>query len=165
MLPGSLYGAFGNKHEVFLRALRDYIDDTHAAATELSSRQSPLGAVRTLLESVLESAVTDPGRGCMLGNSAIELLPNDESVRELVRSGLQALEHGIEQALLRAQVVGEIRDDIDCAAQARLLVVLVQGLHVTARAELDPHSLDKVIDTMLNSIAPHQKGAPRAMTS
>jgi TetR/AcrR family transcriptional repressor of nem operon len=88
----------------------------------------------------------------MLGNTATELLPKDEAARGIVQSGLQALEQGIEQALREAQRIGEIRDDIDCGAQARLLVVLVQGLHVTARAEPDPHRLDEVIDTMLDSI-------------
>lgn len=152
VLPGSLYGALGNKHDLYLRALREYVGDTRAAATALASQRSPLGAVRTLLEGVLDSAVTDPGRGCMLGNTATELLPKDEAARGIVQSGLQALEEGIEQALREAQRIGEIRDDIDCGAQARLLVVLVQGLHVTARAEPDPHRLDEVIDTMLDSI-------------
>lgn len=158
VLPGSLYGALGNKHDLYLRALRDYVDDTRAAATALASQQSPLSAVRTLLDSVLDSAVTNPGRGCMLGNTATELLPNDEPARKIVQSGLHALEEGIEQALRKAQRAGEIRDDIDCAAQARLLVVLVQGLHVTARVESDPHRLGEVIDTMLDSITPSAEG-------
>lgn len=154
VLPGSLHATLGNKHELFLRALRDYVNETRAAAAALSSQRSTLRALRALLEAVLESAIANPGRGCMLGNSATELLPNDESTRQIVQSGLQALEQGIEQALSQAQRVGEIRDDVDCAAQARLLVVLIQGLHVTARAEPDPHRLDVVINTVLDQITP-----------
>ncbi|NEW42120.1 TetR/AcrR family transcriptional regulator [Nocardia cyriacigeorgica] len=152
VLPGSLHSALGSKHDLFLRALRDYVDDSRAAA-ELIAGGSPLHAVRALLEAVLDAAAVTPGRGCMLGNSAIELLPNDEQARELVHSGLQALEQGIETALRRAQRSGEVRADIDCATQARLLVALMTGLHVTARAELDPHRLDDVIDAALAAIA------------
>ncbi len=93
----------------------------------------------------------------MLGNTATDLLPDDESARKIVQAGLQALETGIEQALREARHAGEIRDDIDCAAHARLLVVLVQGLHVTARVEPDPR-LDEVIDAMLDSITPSTEG-------
>ncbi|MBB3666225.1 TetR/AcrR family transcriptional repressor of nem operon [Prauserella sediminis] len=152
VLPGSLYAALGNKHDLYLRALHDYVEDTRAAAAALASQRSPLAAVRTLLGNVLDAAVTDPGRGCMLGNTAAELLPNDESARKIVRSGLHVLETGIEQALREAQRAGEIRDDIDCAARADLLVVLLQGLHITARAESEPHRLHQVIDTMLDSM-------------
>ena len=93
-----------------------------------------------------------PGRGCMLGNTAMELLPRDEEAREIVHSGLQAFEQGVEGGLRAAQQAGEIREDVDCHSQARLLVVLVQGLHVTARAELAPEKLQDVIDLALEAI-------------
>ncbi|ASR34482.1 hypothetical protein BAY61_05185 [Prauserella marina] len=154
VLPGSLHATFGSKHDLYLRALRDYVNDASEAAAEISGAASPLSALRALLGEVLESASATPGRGCMLGNSALELAPQDEPVRELVESGLHALERGIEEALLRARDTGEISADVDCAAQARLLVVLLQGLHVTARAEADPQRLTTVIDTALSSITP-----------
>ncbi|MCT2008290.1 TetR family transcriptional regulator C-terminal domain-containing protein [Micrococcus lylae] len=108
--------------------------------------------MRTLLESVLEAAHEAPGRGCMLGNTAIELLPQDEEARVIVNSGLRSFVHGVESGLRAAQEAGEVRKDIDCHSQARLLAVLVQGLHVTARAELEPGTLHDVIDAALGEI-------------
>jgi TetR/AcrR family transcriptional regulator, transcriptional repressor for nem operon len=35
VLPGSLYGAFGDKHALFLRALGQYADGTREAAASL----------------------------------------------------------------------------------------------------------------------------------
>lgn len=153
VLPGSLYSALGNKHGLYLRALSDYVNDTRAAAEGVASHHSPIKAVRALLDGILDSAVDHPGRGCMLGNAAVELLPTDESARLIVRSGFHALEEGLERALREAQRAGEIRRDVDCAEQATLLVVLIQGLHVTARAEADPRRLSAVIDSALAAIA------------
>lgn len=159
VLPGSLHNAFRSKHELFLRALRAYVDDTKAAATAIAASESPLQGIRALLEAVLVAAASEPGRGCMLGNSAMELLPDDEQARTIVSSGLQALEEGIEEGLREAQRIGEVPADLDCPAHARLLVTVIQGLHVTARAETDPHRLDDVIDAALEPLLrPPQEG-------
>jgi hypothetical protein len=54
----------------------------------------------------------------------------------------------------RAPVAGEVRADVDCGAQARLFVALMQGLHVVARAEPDPRPLDDVVETALAALTP-----------
>jgi TetR/AcrR family transcriptional repressor of nem operon len=157
VLPGSLYLAFGDKHALFLRALERYADDTRKAAASIPAGSPVLPRIGALLGSILAAARTAPGRGCMLGNTATELLPSDESAGKVVRGALRALEHGIERALAVAQHNGEIREDVDCGAQARLLVVLAQGLHVVARAEPDPHRLDVVVHVTLASLTPDQR--------
>lgn len=151
LLPGSLYAAFGDKHQLFVKALERYAAGMLAATTELS-RGPVLPRVEELLAGALSAAVEHPGRGCMLGNTAAELVPEDGAAAEVVRAGLRALEGAIEAALLRGQRTGEVRNDVDCAVQARLLVVLVQGLHVLGRAERDPHRLDDVIRAALDAL-------------
>src|SRR5690349_16061930 len=73
VLPGSLYGAYGDKHALFLHALERYAEGTRAAADELTGDGPVLPRVRALLIGVLEAAADAPGRGCMLGNTAVEL--------------------------------------------------------------------------------------------
>ncbi|MFI6901761.1 TetR/AcrR family transcriptional regulator [Nonomuraea sp. NPDC050394] len=152
LLPGSLYGAFGDKHALFLRALERYADDTRRAAAAIAADGPVLPRVGEFLGDILTAARAEPGRGCMLGNTATELLPRDEAAGRVVRGALGALEGAIERALTAARRTGEIRDDVDCAAQARLLVVLMQGLHVVARAESDPDRLGDVVRTALASL-------------
>lgn len=156
VLPGSLYGAFGDKHTLFLRALERYADDTRGAAASIVAGGPVLPHLAELLGNVLAAACTAPGRGCMLGNTATELLPHDEAAARVVRDAFNALENSIEHALSVAQQAGEIREDIDCATQARLLVVFMQGLHVVARAEPDPHRLDDVVHAALASLTPRR---------
>jgi len=153
ILPGSLHAAFGSKYALFLRSLRGFAEMSSSSVQSLATSDTPLDAVRGLLESVLEAASEAPGRGCMLGNTAIELLPQDEAARMIVHSGLRSFERAVESGLRAAQRAGEVRKDVDCHSQARLLVTLVQGLHVTARAELTPKNLHDVIDVALDAIA------------
>lgn len=152
VLPGSLHAAFGSKRALFLRSLRDFAETSSSAAGSLAASQEPLKAVRGLLTSVLDAAQDSPGRGCMLGNTAVELLPHDEEARGVVHAGLRDFERGIERALRAAQSAGSVREDLDCRAQARLLTTLVHGLHVTARAETAPEALSDVIDTAITAI-------------
>lgn len=159
VLPGSLYAAYGDKHGLFLRALERYVDAAREQATELAGEGAGEGVVlpriRALLLSVVEAAQATPGRGCMLGNTAAELLPVDEAAGRLVQDGFGALETGLEQALQAAQRSGEVRPGIDCGAHARLLLALMQGLHVVARAETDPHRLADAIDAALAPLTDH----------
>jgi TetR/AcrR family transcriptional regulator, transcriptional repressor for nem operon len=159
VLPGSLYGAFGDKHALFLRALQRYADDARGAAASLITEGLVLPRIGELLTDVLTAARTSPGRGCMLGNTAAELLPHDDTARQVISTAFGALEGAIEQALTIARHNGEIRQDIDCGTQARLLVALMQGLHIVARAESDPHRLDDVVHAAL---APLEPGRPSA---
>ncbi|GAA1869226.1 TetR/AcrR family transcriptional regulator [Asanoa iriomotensis] len=152
VLPGSLYGAFGDKHALFLRTLERYAADTQRAAASLRGDGSPLAGVRKLLTDALDAARLSPGRGCMLGNTATEVVPDDEEAARIVRRAFGELESGLEEALANAQRAGEVRGDVDCGAHARLLLALVQGLHVVARAEADPGRLGDAIDAALAGI-------------
>jgi len=153
ILPGSLYGAFGDKHALFLRALERYADDARHAGASLLGDRPVLPRVRDLLTDVLTAARCAPGRGCMLGNTATEILPGDDEAGRVVRGAFRELEDAIERALAVAQRCGEIRETLDCGAEARLLVVLMHGLHVIARAECDPQRLSDVVDAALASLA------------
>jgi TetR/AcrR family transcriptional regulator, transcriptional repressor for nem operon len=153
VLPGSLHAAFGGKHALFLRALDRYAEDAREAAADLRAPESALSGVRQMLTDALEGARSTPGRGCMLGNTATEMLPTDDDARRSVQRAFADLEAGFEEALTRAQKAGEVRADLDCGAHARLLLALLQGLHITARAERDPSRLNDAIDAALAAVA------------
>ena len=153
LLPGSLYGAFGDKHALFVLALERYADDTRAEGAALAEGRRVLPRVRALLTSVLDDAAEEPGRGCMLGNTAAEALPDDESAGEVVGDALDALETAIERALEKGQETGEVDAGIDAGAHARMLVALMQGLHVVARTEDEPGRLRDAVDAALAPLA------------
>ncbi len=154
VLPGSLHAAFGDKRSLFLRALHRFSDDARQAAATLDGPGPVLPRLRALLLEPLDGAVLEPGRGCMLGNTAVTALPEDGEAAQIVAGSFGELERAIASALGAARRTGEVPATIDPAAHARLLVALMQGLHVVARAERDPQRLRDVVDAALTPLTP-----------
>ena len=88
---GSLYAAFGDKHELFLQVLRRYV-----AATDRWLRRSVDSAPRAVdaLRSFVLAPVGDPDgvsarRGCLLANTTTELASADPVVAAEARQAYE----------------------------------------------------------------------------
>lgn len=141
----SIYATFGPKHELYLRALRRYLETRDPDPIALLSRPGPaMPAVRALVESYVAETLTDEHRrGCMLVNAAIERARFDAEAARVVRRSWDVLETALTGAIMRGQAQGEIGREHNPSALARFLVVVLQGIRVLARAEPDP---DRVRD-------------------
>lgn len=139
----SLYATFGDKHQLYLAALRRYLQTRDPDPLELLSRPGPVvPAVRALVEAYVHESLTDERRrGCLVVNSATELLPHDQPVTQLVESSWQSLETALSSALIRARAQQELPPDRDPRALARFLLVFLQGVRVLGRATPDPDRL------------------------
>jgi TetR/AcrR family transcriptional regulator, transcriptional repressor for nem operon len=139
----SLYATFGDKHQLYLKALDRWIKSRDPSPIELLSRPGPaLAAVRTLVEAYVEESIEDEQRrGCMVVNSATELCPHNQSVSRLIALNWEALEGALASALTRAQAQGELAARKDPLALARFLFVFLQGVRVIAKGDPDPGRL------------------------
>ena len=135
----SIYATFGGKHELYLKALQRYLENTDPVImTGLSQPGPALPAVRSLLERYVEEVITDERRlGCMVVNAAVETAPRDAAAARFVEASWAHLEAALTSALIRAQVQGELAGDADPRALARFLLVFFQGLRVLGRAPVD----------------------------
>ncbi|MET9953982.1 TetR family transcriptional regulator [Streptomyces sp. NPDC006339] len=137
----SIYATFGSKHELYMRALERYLEtrDPRVMA-ELSAPGPALPAVRALVRRFAAQAATDGERqmGCLVTNSAAELAPHDAEVRRRVELSWEHVETLLHSALSRARAQGELPEDRDPRALARMLLVLLQGLRVVGKASSDP---------------------------
>ena len=147
----SLYAAFGDKHELYLRALDRYVKTRDPDPVELLSRPGPvLPAVRALIRAYAEESAADAKRrGCMIVNAATERLPGDAAVGRRVEAAWNALETALVSALLRARAHGELAPDRDPRALARFILVLLQGMRVVAKGGPDPDRLRDAADQAL----------------
>jgi TetR/AcrR family transcriptional repressor of nem operon len=146
---GSLYQAFGDKHQLFMRSLNHYADrefkDVVAVAIE---QDSPLDSIRALVRTVCDHAAE--GRGCLMINSMVELAPHDPEVKEMLMNEGQRRIQVMTELLTKAQEAGEIRPELDPARLAQQLMVglagaaaLVKGLITTEEVM---HLLESMID-------------------
>ncbi|WP_214411439.1 TetR/AcrR family transcriptional regulator [Sphaerisporangium fuscum] len=136
----SLYATFGGKHDLYMKALRRYVDSRDPSPIEVLSRPGPaLAAVRALVEHYAADSVDDTRRrGCMVVNAAAEMLPRDDEVSRLLNVQWTSLEAALTTTLMRARAQGELRPEKDPAALARFLLVFLQGLRLMGKGDADP---------------------------
>ncbi|MFB4298917.1 TetR/AcrR family transcriptional regulator [Actinomadura sp. NTSP31] len=147
---GSIYGAFGGKRELYLRALDRYIEDTRAEFLgRLAAPGSALEAVRGLVRHYAEMSLEDAeAKGCLLTNTAVEM-PADSGAGRRVESNLEMMETALEAVLIRARAAGELAADRDPAALARFLVTLLQGMRVVGKTPSRRRFLDDTVEQAL----------------
>lgn len=129
----SLYNAFGDKRELFLKSLRRYAEGELGRMAE-TLRSAPIReAIATVFSSVLRGA--DRECGCFLVNAGIEMMPRDPEIGRIVASALAEQEKALARALRRAVHTGELRlAPKQIAPTARFLVGVLQGLVVLTKA-------------------------------
>jgi TetR/AcrR family transcriptional repressor of nem operon len=174
---GSIYAAFGDKHDLYLKAVALYAEENRQAVADLL-RDGPVLPVlrRMLLEpSAVTGAISDgaipgrtvtdgavPGRavtvrardrrGCLVGNTTAELVPGDDAARDLTAAAYDGIVTVVSEALARAQAAGEVRTDASPEAQARLVLLLFQGSALVSRAQPDRERLAASIDAALDGL-------------
>ncbi|GGV50059.1 TetR/AcrR family transcriptional regulator [Streptomyces spectabilis] len=149
----SLYATFGNKHELYLKALDRYAQTREPELVEELSRPGPaLPGVRILVRRfAAEASAADCRRtGCFITNTAAELAPHDEAADRRIERNWEGLETLLRAALTRARAQGEIPDDRDPRALARMLLVLLQGIRVVGKVSGGP---DRVRDAAEQALA------------
>jgi TetR/AcrR family transcriptional regulator, transcriptional repressor for nem operon len=133
----SMYETFGDKQQIFVKALSLYRRRWSAfIAKHLQRPGSPKAALVCLLRAMGREIVDDKlARGCLLANSSFELAHLEPEARELVLSSLQSLEDTLTAVITRAQEAGEIPRARDARELARFLIAAVNGIRSAGKVE------------------------------
>ncbi|MFI5541567.1 TetR/AcrR family transcriptional regulator [Nocardia sp. NPDC051900] len=157
MHPGAIYQTFGDKRGLLLAALARYREiGVQRIRGLLSGSSSPLAGLRSYLlnQAALSHAANGDMRGCLAGNSALELLPGDPAVTEAIRVIFTDLHGCIADAVTSAQRRGEIDARWPADTVAAQLLTLVEGMFVLGRTARDPQQIEAVVDLTLRSLRP-----------
>ena len=133
----SLYGAFGDKHALYLTTLQRYIAAGQAAMEAALGGSHPL---REGLKRVCDVALKmyypahDTPRGCFLIGTAATEAVNDEAVRQVLGQGLRSFDRAFEQRFRRAIEEGELPPQTDAATLSRVASALLHTLALRSRA-------------------------------
>jgi TetR/AcrR family transcriptional repressor of nem operon len=133
----SLYDTFGNKRQLFIRAIEHYRDTRLAGALAMLEREgSPTKNVKDVVKFFEQLALDKRARGCLVANSLVELGPHDREIRELLARTLGLLENGIAKALRKAKRLRELPAGRSPRALARALTNSLVGMAVTGKLAL-----------------------------
>ena len=133
----SLYGAFGDKEELYLDALEGYREDSLDVLSEALDPALPL---RENLARVYDRALAiylhgeTAARGCFLIGTATAEAIQHARVREVLGRSLNDFDGAITERMELAVKRGELPADADPATLARLASAVMHSLAVRARA-------------------------------
>jgi TetR/AcrR family transcriptional repressor of nem operon len=150
----SLYGAFGDKHGLFLRSFAQYCDEDMGLIEEELAGEDD-GALERI-EGHMRSKIADPAasrRGCLLAKAAAELAKEDPEVAQIATDSYAIYTRALTDCLRCAQAAGDARDDIDPADGGDLLLAVLRGIESLGRAGYAKPRLEAIADAALTSLA------------
>jgi TetR/AcrR family transcriptional repressor of nem operon len=147
----SVYDTFGDKHDIYMAALRRYCEQRLAWMLPLFRSERPVRAVlHEYLEKTIEWALqSEQMRGCMLINAAVGLSSDDEEARKLVADTWKTGGREMVAMLRRAQERGEIGAHQNPSALARFFASVMMGILVLSKTIRDRQALQDVADVAL----------------
>jgi TetR/AcrR family transcriptional repressor of nem operon len=150
----SVYDTFGDKHAIYIAALRRYCEQRLAWMAPLFRSERP---VRAILREYLEHAIEwglqgEQPRGCMLINAAVGLPHEDEEARNLVADTMKTGGREMVAMLQRAQERGEIGMHQNPSALARFFASVMTGILVLSKTTRNRQALQDVAEVALKTL-------------
>jgi len=153
--PPSLYGAFGDKHALFVRALTDYVDGAvESVRTQLRDpSRTPLERLIRHIRAQANVAAADTARrGCLAAKSAAELGATDAEVSAATEKMMTAWRTELVDTIRAAQRDGEVDPGHDPQALATTVLTFVRGLEALRKAGVRPAQLKSAAAEMISLI-------------
>ena len=143
----SLYGAFGDKRDLFLKALQLYVQTGPIIELDPSTRKGGVrAALRAYIDQVLDLMSDGRNRGCFITNTVAEFGSQDADILAQTRIALAGVENAFDRLLRWGQQTGEVPAQADARARARLLLAAIQGLQVISKVNPDARALRQIAD-------------------
>ncbi len=146
----SLYDTFGDKRQLYLRALSRYTDDS---VSDIIRSMAQVTSAKAALAHALVTFARRPAEEGCLGVSAIcEFGISDPDIVATGELASRRLLAALEARIHQGQQSGEIDAHLAPDAAARYLGTLLNGLKVSARAGAPAESLRQIIDIALRNL-------------
>jgi AcrR family transcriptional regulator len=146
--PPSFYAAFGSKEQLFLEAIRLYVETAGARPMRaLTEEKTARGAVEAMLrESAAVFSGHDTPRGCLVVLGAINCTPSGKGIQEHMSGYRMQAPVLIRQRLERGVADGDLPKNFDPEPLASFYAAVLMGLSIRARDGASREELDRTID-------------------
>jgi TetR/AcrR family transcriptional regulator, transcriptional repressor for nem operon len=137
----SLYGAFGDKRSLYLRALDEYCSGAVDHVVE-QLREPDLPAIDRLTRHIRATAAdvaADSGRrGCMMAKSSAELGATDADVDRMISASLGRWREALVDTIGEAKRDGALAATTEPEALATLLLSVIRGFETLRVGGVEP---------------------------
>jgi AcrR family transcriptional regulator len=146
----SLYGAFGDKHALFMRIFDEYSTGAvESAEAQLAGPDE--SAVERIHEYLMADARGSAGnpRGCLLARGTAELAGIDAEVAVRAKQAYDGLSAVLERAVEAAQRAGDVDADADPRALGDLILAVHRGIEALGRGGAEEPALRALVETLM----------------
>ncbi|MBR0755988.1 TetR/AcrR family transcriptional regulator [Bradyrhizobium jicamae] len=153
----SLYGAFGDKRELFIKSYQRYRDNARTAMTDIFRSEAPLKQRLARIYAIALDIYTEgeSPRGCFTVMTAASEAVADPIIRGMVLEGLVELDKAFATCFRVAKERGELPESADPATLAQLASATIHTIAIRARARVPRKELEEIvkgaIDVMVGS--------------
>ncbi len=147
---GSLYDTYGDKHSLYVKALKRYIEMFDQAIIRpvkrrMADTRSAKEAIRLMLElAVLQKDETPDG--CFAVNTAIELAKHDSESIDYVLMGWSKAERLIHDLIVEGQQSGELSKTLNAEWLSPYFNNAIIGLRVMTKTITDREKFHQIIE-------------------
>jgi len=151
----SLYGAFGDKRELYIKSYQRYRDDARAAMIGIFRDELP---IRKRLERIYAIALDiylggESPRGCFTVMTAASEAVFDPEIRAMVLEGFVELDKAFAACFRQARDKGELPQSADPIVLSHLASATIHSIAIRARTGVARQELEAIvkgaIDVML----------------
>lgn len=148
----SLYAAFGNKEDLFRKAMDLYASRRWGFAAAAMNETSSRAAVERLLRGFagLDGDDARP-KGCLMVQSALVCSEESSAIREELARRRADGEQRLALRLAAWQAEGDLPEDADPSALARFVAALANGVAVQAAGGASREALESVVAMALST--------------
>ena len=147
----SLYAAFGNKEQLFHKALDLYEREKLAYMRTAMDAPTARGVAERLLHGALQMQMSDcDPKGCLGVISVSACGAEAESIKAEVVARRAPSEKALIERFERAKTEGDLPENLEPEALVRYLFALMQGLSVQAGSGATCSQLQQLVETSLS---------------
>jgi TetR/AcrR family transcriptional regulator, copper-responsive repressor len=156
----SLYGAFGDKRELYIKSYQRYRADARAAMIDIFRDPLP---IRKRLERIYAVALDiylsgEAGpRGCFTVMTAASEAVADPDIRAMVLDGFSELDKAFAACFRLARENGELPESADPVVLAQLASATIHTIAIRARAQVPRKELEVIVKGALDLMVPSKR--------
>src|SRR4051794_34160517 len=144
----SLYGAFGDKRELYIKAYQRYREDARAAMLDIFAGELPirkrLARIYAVALDIYLSGDRGP-RGCFTVMTAASEAVADPEIRAIVLKGFSELDRAFAACFRLAKQKGELPPSADPTVLAQLASATIHTIAIRARARVPRKELEGIV--------------------
>lgn len=143
----SLYAAFGNKEELFRKALDRYIELKKKHLEETLNEPTAKKAVQKLLYGIADgSACTESPKGCLLVQGALSCGDESQGIKQELANRRALTESALRRRFERSLAEGDLPPTASAADLARFVSTVMQGMAVQSTSGASVEDLRGIAD-------------------